>query len=524
LIKNLTIYLFGGLALKLGSLVLLPIFTRNLDPSEYGAMELLNRGTEILVICLFLNGICLAAISFYNQARDDQARQRVVGSVLVFGFFFVGILGLVAQTLVQPLSVLIGVNNPNLVRLAILAAMADGLLSICLSLTQARIEAARFMGFAIAALLLRIGLITVFVSLLGWGVRGILSASLITSGSLGLIVVVLEIKRYGIHWSGATIAGMAWFALPFLPGGLCGFLLGTGDQFILAQYAVTAEIGLYALGYKLAMMVTVLSRDPLMKVWGAEMHRAALRPNASCVFGQVFTAFAAAHLFVGLALALFGPEIISVLGHSKYRAAADYIPPIVLAYFFLGASDFMDAAFYVHRRTDLKLWINVASAVATLILYLAFIPSHGAIGAAYATLGGFVFRAILTYAISQQIFRVAYEWNRVAIMLVSALGCWSLAHFLVGPLWLTIPTKITLLSLIPGLCWVTGLVRPAEKAAVVARLDRIRQSIERRLGLVSAAIPDGGAVHPLFRELDFPEPALASSNDMVDVGSPRNEQ
>lgn len=475
MLRNVIVYFTGGLALKLGGIVLLPIFTRRLEPSEYGTLELLNRATDMLLLCLFLSGTCLAAVAFYNQTRDDGTRRRVVGSVLVLNSAFIGVIGAASFALARPIGVLIGVGDPSLVRLAFSAALLDALVTIGLSLIQARVESVRYTVFAMAGLLLRVALILIFVCQFNQGIRGILLASLLTSGSLALILIAMEVRRSGLHFHGRTLRDLAWFALPFLPGGFCGLLLGTGDQLILIRYTTMAEIGLYALGYKLAMMVGIFSRDPLMKVWGSRMYQVADDPEAPRIFGQIFTGFVFAYLMGGLGLTLFGREVIAVLGQARYLGAADYIPLIVLAYLLLGGSDFMDAAFYLRRRSDIKLWITLATTTITLALYLILIPPYKAFGAAYATVMGFAFRAALTYVVSLRYFRVVYEWNRLANMLITAISCWLLAQFVAGPIWVTSPVKVALILMFPATLWLTGQLTVHEKEVLAILQERMRK-------------------------------------------------
>jgi peptidoglycan biosynthesis protein MviN/MurJ (putative lipid II flippase) len=163
---------------------------------------------------------------------------------------------------------------------------------------------------------------------------------------------------------------------------------------------------------------------------------------------------------------------------------------VVLAYFFLGGSDLMDATFYVRRRSQAKLWITLASTVVTLALYLVLIPPYKAFGAAYATLGGFVFHAALTYIVSERLFRVAYEWDRVATMLAAAVGCWSLAQFVFDPAWVAVSVKTMILFLYPVILWLTGQVAPEEKRVLYSLLDRARQSVGRRRIPLSPAGPE----------------------------------
>ncbi len=68
------------------------------------------------------------------------------------------------------------------------------------------------------------------------------------------------------------ICEMLAFALPFLPGGLCFFILHHGDRFFLLQEGGAEEVAIYALGYKLALAVSMFSLTPLYMVWSVRMY------------------------------------------------------------------------------------------------------------------------------------------------------------------------------------------------------------------------------------------------------------
>ena len=171
-----------------------------------------------------------------------------------------------------------------------------------------------------------------------------------------------------------TLGAMAWFALPFVPGGLGFFLLHSGDRFFLMKYADAAALGLYALGYKLAFSVSQFSRSPLYMVWNTQMHQAAFREDAPDVFGRAFTRILGAYLAVGLALCLLADEAAFVLGGAPYAGGHQIIPIVVLAYYCLTAADLMDSGFYVSRRTVWKTPITLASTVVMLVLYCGAHP------------------------------------------------------------------------------------------------------------------------------------------------------
>ena len=244
-VRNALVYLVGTVVVKGVTILLLPILTHNLDPAEYGVLELLNRATDVLCLCLFLNGNCLAVITCYNQTQSEDRRQQIAGSALVFGALCVLAVGGLAEAFAGPITALLGVNSIELVRLAFLGALCDAFVAVCLALTQARVESVTFTAVTAAQVSLRVCLIAVFVCILHWGVRGVLVASILASGMFAFGLLAREIRRSGLHVETTVLRDLFWFALPFLPGGLCAFMINSGDQFLLVRYASTWDVGLY---------------------------------------------------------------------------------------------------------------------------------------------------------------------------------------------------------------------------------------------------------------------------------------
>jgi O-antigen/teichoic acid export membrane protein len=255
-------------------------------------------------------------------------------------------------------------------------------------------------------------------------------------------------------------------------------VLQNGDRFFRWMWFGEESVGEYGLGYKLALAVSTFTLGPLLQVWSARMYKAAKEADAPVVFGKMFSRILAAFLLVGLGACLFQEEAVAVLGGGKYAGAAAVVAPVVLAGFFQTAASLMDAGFYVRRRTGLKLWVALAAAAVMLALYALLIPPYGAGGAAFATLGGFAFLAVCTWATTQRIFFVRYEWLRLAAGLGLAVALWLTSRGLPADAW-GFAAKAGLWALWPALLWLCGLVSPEEKQHVRAGLRLALAALRR---------------------------------------------
>lgn len=465
-LRHAAVYGLATVLVQAGGFILLPIYLRCLGPEDFGVLEIAGRLAETVAAVLLLTGFRQALFAFHQQANDETERRRVVTGafLLVGGFGLAGGLGLAG--LGPWLGAWLGGGTTTLsgglVALAVAGVLLEPLSLLPLTLIQARVESGVYILVVVAQFALRVGLCIFLVRFLHWGVAGALTATALTGAVFGLTLTARELAR-GIRWPGLErLRAMLVFAFPLVPGALCYFLLNHGDRFFLLRYAGAADVGTYALGYKLASIVRLFSLVPLHMVWSSRMYEAAKGPDAANVFARAFTRILAAYLFVGLGLCLFAGEVVHLLGGPAYAGAVPIVAPIVLACYFQAAATLLDAAFFVRRRTGLKLGVTVAATLVMLLLYAVLIPPWGAMGAALATLGGFFFLAVATYLATQRIFPVHYEWSRLTGLIALTAGLWLAGSGLPPGGW-SLAARMALVLAAPVGAWSFGLIHEEER-------------------------------------------------------------
>ena len=128
----------------------------------------------------------------------------------------------------------------------------------------------------------------------------------------------------------------------------------------------------------------------------------------------------------------------------------------------------MDASFYVTKRTTYKVYsVSMAGAIVTL-LYWLLIPHYGMMGAAWATLGGYVAFAALTVLYAQRVYFIHYQYGRIALLF--GVG---ILFYKVGALVPIIPVASGLLLRavitlgFPVALWLGGFLDVSERKALV---------------------------------------------------------
>src|SRR5579884_4102279 len=483
-LRHAAVYGAANLLQQAAGLVLLPLYTRCLCSHDFGILEVLGRLAETVGACLLIAGLRQALLTHYQQADGPLEKARVVSAAhLLVGVLCVAGGGLPLLLAVPLDATLAAHGHPlgvDLVRLAVLTILLEPLTLLPQTLMQARVESLGFVLVTLGQFLLRVGLTVALVVWCGLGVAGVLAATAATSVLLGVVLSGRELVRHAAWPELWRVWALLRFALPFLPGALCFFVLHHGDRFLLLAWHGEEAVGVYGLGYKLALGVAMFSLAPLHMVWGARMYRAAREPDAPAVFGRMATRLLAAFVFAGVGLCLFADEAVRVLGGPGYAAAATVVLPVVAACFFQVAATLGDAGFYIRNRPGLKLAVTLASTAVMLALYFLLIPPLGGMGAALATLGGFAFLAFCTWRVADRIFPVAYEWRRLAALLATAALVLLPGRALPPQLWAA-PLKIGLWLAAPALLWKLGVVSAEERAFVTAWLRRVTRRKEKEV-------------------------------------------
>src|SRR5438046_3165425 len=84
----------------------------------------------------------------------------------------------------------------------------------CLSL--ARLESLFFTLISVGQFVVRVTLCIVLVTVVDWGIRGVLLASASSAGLFAGWLLLREIRRSGLRIDGKQLRAMFWFALPFV--------------------------------------------------------------------------------------------------------------------------------------------------------------------------------------------------------------------------------------------------------------------------------------------------------------------
>jgi len=457
--------------------LMIPIYTYRISPSEYGVLELLNRSQEILLLFLSF-GLRSALLTFYQMGKDEEHRQKNVYSTalqFLIGFgFLVTVLALFASGFWSKL--LFGTRYyGQAVVLILLGTFFEMVFQMAVLYLQSELKSSMYVTVFTTRLVLAIILNLWLVYWWRWGLMGILWATLIHTVVYSVAVTVHMFRQTGMNFSRPLLDEMLRFGAPLMVGAFAMFILNNGDRYFLNIYGTRADVGLYALGYKIGILSMSLVLMPFGKIWSVTMVDISKRPDGPVELGKIATYLIAACTISTLGLSLLCPYAIRLLAAPAYWEGYRVVPLVGAAYIFYSWTVIMDASFYVTKKTLYKLYnVTIAGAVVSLFYYL-LIPRYGMMGAAWATLAGFASFAGTTALFAQRVYYIRYEMFRIALLFALGLMFYKLGSFIpVTPMILGIALRTLVTLAYPVALWLGGFVREEERKAIGAYWQVLR--------------------------------------------------
>lgn len=472
-LRHAAVYGVGAVALLMVSILLLPLYARWLTPAEYGVLQLLYRVGDVLNICLMVGGIQLAAMNFWGKATSEKERRHLAATIAwLTGAVLIACMAVMmvcSQFLARQLGLYEDYENAGmLLAFGIFAMMLQATTVMPLSLMQARLESTAYLFASISIAGSQLVSVAIALVVFNSGVWGVIIAMASTFALFGIVLTIREFSKSSPVPDPQLLWKIVAFALPFIPSGLCFFILHNGDQFFLIKYYDTATLGIYALAYRVTKGVTAFASGPLIQVWNARMYDVYRQPDRSIAFGRIYNRIMLGYVLGGIAVVMFQDEALALLSSEKFVGSASLIAPLVLSQYFLIFANLMDGAFYVERRTDMKPWIAATSTVIMLLAYWILIPPYAAAGAAWATVIGFVFHWLLTTVLAQRVFSVKLEYARMGITLAAAIAMAMGGRQFADQTML----KGIMFILLLAAFWLTGVISSEEKQTVARLIHR----------------------------------------------------
>lgn len=461
--KHTSVYGMAEFLKKGIGFIMIPVYTRYLLPADYGLLELLDLTLNVAGMLVGFR-IGAAIIRYYYHFDDPKDRDEVFTTALIFAAI-VSFLGLAALIVFShPISELMAGNNQY--------AKYFQIIFVCLAIQTiylvsenyllAQKKSILYSCLSIGNLILALSLNILFLVVFKMGVWAVVLSMLITKSLNGVVVVAITLKGVRLTLSWQKLKMMIKYGMPLVPAAFSMFLIHFSDRFFVQRYCDLYELGLYSLGYKFGMILSVLVSAPIFRIWNTQRFEIAKQDDAKMVFKRIFTYYSAIIVFAGLGLTVFIDDAIRLLASSPYHGASAVVPLIVLSYVLYGMASFFNLGIMLTYKTKYVAYIQMTVAGLNILLNVLFISHFGIMGAAFSTFLSFLCLAGLTLFFSQKAYFIPFEYARVLILLALSGGIFAVSHWMDLPFVLSVGIKGLLMALFPVALFMVKFFREEE--------------------------------------------------------------
>ena len=408
------IYGLSTIVARLLNYVLVPLYTYNFPPSEYGVV------IEIYAYITFLNIVVTYGMetALFNFSSIESAKEKVYStaliSLLVSTGVFLGITLMASQGIARLVR---HENHVDYIIYVVLIIGFDALTAIPFAKLREQNKAGRFAFIKTVNIIVNIALNVFFIVICKnhWGYNNIGVGYIFISNLVANLVVILffipEFVKVKYQFDFLLWKRMMKYALPLLLAGLAGMTNETMDR-ILLKYLLPAgiaeaEVGIYGACYKISIILTIFIQT---FKYAAEpfFFSNAKEKNSKVLYAQVMKYFVMCSLLIVLATLLNLSWIQFYVGKA-FRAGMGVVKILLLANLCLGVFYNLSIWYKLTNKTRFGAYLTGMGALITLVLNFLLIPRLGYMGAAWATLICYGSMMVVSYLIGNKHYPVDYN-------------------------------------------------------------------------------------------------------------------
>ncbi|AEI45233.1 lipopolysaccharide biosynthesis protein [Paenibacillus mucilaginosus] len=426
LLKEVLVYGLGTFGSKLIVFLLLPLYTHTLSKEEFGSIELLQT---ILAVAVPVIGLQISDALYrflLESENNEQEKTRYIST----GFAIVA-----ASSLAGVLVYLLWAGTAGrvdwlqhreawillLVFTALMSAVGKQI-TRGLGLTQTFVASDMVTTAGTAA-----GAVY-FLAVLDLGVDGFLY-SLFLSHMAALVLLLWK----GGWWRHARVSEISLphakrllaYALPLLPNLVSWWIIQAVDRYFISAYEGYGEVGLYAVGMKLASIIALMT-SVFHMAWQSDAVRMYHSEDKDRFFSAMFQMYCAM-LSVGIAvLFVILKPLIGIMAAPEYASSWKYASLLLLSSMFAGISGFYGITYVVTKQTKGAFYSSLAGAGVSITLNLLLIPAVGTIGAAIANMAAFLLMWLIRVKHTRRYLKITMNYRSfLPAMLLLLVLCFS---------------------------------------------------------------------------------------------------
>ena len=359
LFLNLAVYGMGDVATHLVSFLLLPVFTRFLDPQSYGIWQLLLTASLIAKI-VFRWGVDASFMRFFHECEDERARQRLASTIFFFLLAANGVILLVALLLAPVYSErLFGVPGQTLaLQVTIVHTFIGGFFFLPFHVFRMRGATRQFAILSFSRSAATLTTKVLLVTVVQFGVMGLVWSEFLVTLAFSFVLWRWFAPLLRPVFSRQTLREVFRFGLPRVPHGIALQIVGPATDSYLIRALLPAgnveilrTIGLYGVGSGIGLALK-LFLSAFEYAWAPFYFQTMKEPDAKRTFAAITTYGLGVLVLMSAGLSATAVDLVRLMTAPQFREAARVIPWITVAVTLQGVYLLTSIGLNITKRTQ----------------------------------------------------------------------------------------------------------------------------------------------------------------------------
>ena len=420
--KHTLVYGVGNILNRGLTFLLLPFYTNLISTEVFGVYSLIYSFIALTNV-FFIHGMDTAFMRYFIPEKDPKQRTQILNTVYTSIFVSTSLLSAGIYFLLPRISqnLLSLPSNSVILIYLTLIILFDALSFLPIVYYRAVNKPINYVIIVFVEVLINLSLNIYFVVSLDMGLKGILLANVFSSIAKFLLSSPVLWSKFRFQWNKKLWQGILKYGLPTVPAVFFLILISVSDRFLLKHYLGAHDVGLYAAGYKIGSVMSLLI-TAFRFAWQPFYLSRGEDPEAPDLFARIFTLFVAVTGFIFLSVSLVLVELLKIPYGDIYIIALEFqeglrvVPLILMGAMLFGLSQHFIVGAYIKKKTmyiplftGTGLLVNISSNILFLTVF-----KLGFMAAGYALVLTYIVQGLVIFFFVRRFYPTPYDFWKLA--------------------------------------------------------------------------------------------------------------
>lgn len=409
------VYTLGNILSRGIGILLIPLYTRFLNPTEYGIVDLFMIIGTIINLTIAME-VTHAIARYYQEANSKQEKKEYVSTAFWFTLIVYGIYLIVSLLFIEELTLFVigELSYKNVYLLATFSIFTSGIFYFTQNQLKWQMQPKNTMIVSVLNVVIVAKMVTILLLFTSLRLESIFIAQSV--GNIVAMMLSIYFARYNYSFTFILnkLKEMLTFSYPLLFSSVAVFISMYADRIAIQQILDLEQLGIYAIAFKFASIAGLVmygfqsSLLPLI----IKHYKETDTPRHLIEIFNFFCFFAFIIIFGAIT---FSKEVVVLFTTEQFYSSYELIPILVLAVFFSNMYIFTPGL-WLYKKTKTITKISIFTCILNVLLNYLLIPYLGLIGAAIATFLSSSLNFILYVYQSQKYYYLEFNWIKLATL------------------------------------------------------------------------------------------------------------